>query len=44
MESRSSVTTLAMWKAIDRVLIKLEELEKRVEEVEKEIFAVEKKG
>jgi tetrahydromethanopterin S-methyltransferase subunit G len=28
---------LAMWKAIDRVLQKLDALEKRVEEVEKEL-------
>ena len=33
----SSKTTLAMWKAIDRVLQKLDALEKRVEEVEKEL-------
>lgn len=34
---KSSGTTFAMWKAIDRVLQKLDELEKRAEQVEKEL-------
>jgi len=34
---KSSGTTFTMWKAIDRVLQKLDALEKRVEEVEKEL-------
>jgi vacuolar-type H+-ATPase subunit I/STV1 len=32
-----SSSTLVMWKAIDRVLQKLDALEKRVEEIEKEL-------
>ena len=38
----SSKTTLAMWKAIDRVLQKLDALEKRVEELKKRVEEVEK--
>ena len=37
MEPKSSVSTLAMWKAIDSVLEKLETLEKRVKDAEKEL-------
>ena len=32
-----SSSTVAMWKAIDRVFQKLDALEKRVEEIEKEL-------